>query len=424
MIRVRRFVLPVLLIGALHATLGSLELPHNLQAVIGRILAVANLTLTLYLIAQLSLALLGRLTARNEASQRVGSQVMTMARVTLAIVFGALLLDNLGIHLTALVTTLGIGSLAVALALQDTLGNFFAGLYLQADRPVRIGDYVRVDTGDEGTVMHIGWRSTRLRTITNNTVVLPNERLSKAVVTNYSLPDPEVAVDVRVTVAYDSDLDRVERLLAEAARHARADHPGMLDDPPPAVRLIPGFGPKGLDLTLSVWVRDFRDKPGVEDAIRRHILARFRVVVFLMTTGDPVDDAGQAAFEAWIGAGGNYVGVHSAADTEYNWPFYGALMGAYFRHARNGATRQARAPASARSRDRRVQKNRHHAGAGSPQHSRFRSATPQKAVGRRQLAEVKILIAFLLPLPSASCFVFSPCSNLMAKNSLSRRLMR
>src|SRR6266550_1952703 len=211
-IRVRRFVLP-----------------DNLQAVIGRILAVANLTLTLYLIAQLSLALLGRLTARNEASQRVGSQVMTMARVTLAFVFGALLLDNLGIHLTALVTTLGIGSLAVALALQDTLGNFFAGLYLQADRPVRIGDYVRVDTGDEGTVMHIGWRSTRLRTITNNTVVLPNERLSKAVVTNYSLPDPEVAVDVRVTVAYDSDLDRVERLLAEAARHARADHPGMLD---------------------------------------------------------------------------------------------------------------------------------------------------------------------------------------------------
>ena len=251
---------------------------------IGRILAVANLTLTLYLIAQLSLALLGRLTARNEASQRVGSQVMTMARVTLAIVFGALLLDNLGIHLTALVTTLGIGSLAVALALQDTLGNFFAGLYLQADRPVRIGDYVRVDTGDEGTVMHIGWRSTRLRTITNNTVVLPNERLSKAVVTNYSLPDPEVAVDVRVTVAYDSDLDRVERLLAEAARHARADHPGMLDDPPPAVRLIPGFGPKGLDLTLSVWVRDFRDKAEVEDALRRHILVHFRAEAIKIPT--------------------------------------------------------------------------------------------------------------------------------------------
>ena len=275
-LRVRRFVLPVLLIGALHAALGSLALPRNLHAVLGRILGIANLALGLYLIAQLSLALLERLTARSEAGQRVGEQVMTMARVTLVVIFGALLLDNLGVHLTALVTTLGIGSLAVALALQDTLGNFFAGLYLKADRPVRPGDYVRVDTGDEGTVMHIGWRSTRLQTLANNTVVLPNERLSKAVVTNYNLPDPEVSVDVRVTVAYDADLERVERLMLEAARRARAEQDALLDDPPPAVRLIPGFGGKGLELTLNVRVREFRDRPGVEDALRRHILGLFR----------------------------------------------------------------------------------------------------------------------------------------------------
>ena len=276
LLRVRRFVLPVLLIGALHATLGSLALPRNLHTVLGRILGIANLALGLYLIAQLSLTLLERLTARSEAGQRVGEQVMTMARVTLVVIFGALLLDNLGVHLTALVTTLGIGSLAVALALQDTLGNFFAGLYLKADRPVRPGDYVRVDTGDEGTVMHIGWRSTRLQTLANNTVVLPNERLSKAVVTNYNLPDPEVSVDVRVTVAYDADLERVERLMLEAARRARAEQDALLDDPPPAVRLIPGFGGKGLELTLNVRVREFRDRPGVEDALRRHILGLFR----------------------------------------------------------------------------------------------------------------------------------------------------
>jgi type 1 glutamine amidotransferase len=66
-------------------------------------------------------------------------------------------------------------------------------------------------------------------------------------------------------------------------------------------------------------------------AFTADVLARFRVVVFLMTTGDVLDDTAQAAFEAWIGAGGNYVGVHSAADTEYDWPFYGALVGAYFK---------------------------------------------------------------------------------------------
>ena len=86
----------------------------------------------------------------------------------------------------------------------------------------------------------------------------------------------EVAVDVRVTVPYDADLERVERLLLEAARQARAEQDGLLDHPPPAVRLIPGFGGKGLELTLSVRVREIRDRPAVEDALRRHILALFR----------------------------------------------------------------------------------------------------------------------------------------------------
>src|SRR5436305_10189604 len=90
-LRVRRFVLPVLLIGALHATLGSLDLPRNLRAVLGRILGVANLTLTLYLIAQLSPALLARLTPRSQAGRRAGAQTRTMPRAPVARLFGALL---------------------------------------------------------------------------------------------------------------------------------------------------------------------------------------------------------------------------------------------------------------------------------------------------------------------------------------------
>src|SRR5206468_10221919 len=222
-LRVRRFVLPVLLIGALHATLGSLDLPRNLRAVLGRILGVANLTLTLYLIAQLSLALLARLTARSEAGRRVGTQMMTMARATFAVVFGALLLDNLGIHLTALVTTLGIGSLAVALALQDTLANFFAGLHLLADRPVRPGDYIKLIEGAEGFVETIGWRSSRLRTTANNTVVVPNQKLSQAILTNFHLPIANVTMTVTLTVAADVDADAVEKALTEELARAVAE---------------------------------------------------------------------------------------------------------------------------------------------------------------------------------------------------------
>ena len=116
-----------------------------------------------------------------------------------------MVLENLGISLTAIWTTLGVGSVAVALALQETLSNLFAGLYLLADRPVSPGDYIKLDSGQEGYVMHIGWRSTTMRTQSNNIVFVPNSTMAKAVITNYSLPELMVSVTIPVRVAYGSD---------------------------------------------------------------------------------------------------------------------------------------------------------------------------------------------------------------------------
>ena len=104
-------------------------------------------------------------------------------------------LESLGVPVAPLLTTLGIGSLAVALALQDTLANFFAGLHLLADRPVRPGDYIKLHEGEEGFVETIGWRSSRLRTTKNNIVVVPNQKLSQAILTNFHLPISNVHDD-------------------------------------------------------------------------------------------------------------------------------------------------------------------------------------------------------------------------------------
>jgi len=201
---------------------------------------------------------------------------LMMVRGTLFAIAIAIQLDNLGVHVTALVTTLGIGSLAVALGLQDTISNFFAGLYLKADRPLRVGDYIRLDTGHEGRTMHMGWRSTRLRTFADTIVVVPNEKLSKAVITNFSLPSPHVSLDLSVTVPYGADVAAVERLLLEAAARARADQPAILPEPPPMARLIPGFSEAGLEFTLTAWVRSFGERFAAEDVIRRHIVDLFR----------------------------------------------------------------------------------------------------------------------------------------------------
>ncbi len=142
-------------------------------------------------------------------------------RVAYGVIFGIVIivmLNQLGIRVETLIATLGIGGLAVALALQPTLANFFSGMQMVVDRPLRIGDFVELEAGDRGTVIDIGWRSTRVRTYMNNIVTIPNSQLSSSKIINYSTPTPEIGFAVGCGVAYDSDLEKVERVTMEVAK--------------------------------------------------------------------------------------------------------------------------------------------------------------------------------------------------------------
>lgn len=187
---------------------------------------------------------------------------------TLASIFG----DNL----PKVWTALGIGSIAVALALQETLSNTFAGFHLMLDQPIRIGDYIKVESGEEGRVMQIGWRSTRLVSPANNILVIPNAKLARASITNYTLPEPRLGISVTVSVACGCDTRRVAAVLEELARTAAAEIDGMLADPPPSVRFIPGFGDWSLNFSLYCQVRDFAAQTAVQDELRHRIVERFR----------------------------------------------------------------------------------------------------------------------------------------------------
>jgi small-conductance mechanosensitive channel len=203
------------------------------------------------------------------------------ARFFIRLVFAGLavtvLLDNLGVSLTAVWTTLGVGSVAIALALQDTLSNFFAGVYLRIDRPIRVGDYVKLDSSEEGFVSHLGWRSTHIKTLPNNIVVVPNAKLASAIVTNYSMPETEMSLLVPVSVSYDCDPVLVEKILIEEATMAAGEVDGLLSDPVPFVRFIPGFGDSALNFTLICRVATFVDQYLAQHELRKRILARFRV---------------------------------------------------------------------------------------------------------------------------------------------------
>jgi len=162
--------------------------------------------------------------------------VRGMLRLLIVVVGLLLLLEALHISITPIVASLGIGSLAVALALQGPLSNLFAGLFVLADRTVRVGDFVKLDTGEEGYVTNIGWRHTRVRTIANIAILVPNSRLNTSVIQNLNLPQEEVAIYFPVGISYASDLRRVEEVTLDVARRVQQEAPGAVRGHEPFVR--------------------------------------------------------------------------------------------------------------------------------------------------------------------------------------------
>ncbi len=154
------------------------------------------------------------------------SLVHLAQRFTILLVYvGGLLvlLDYLGISISPMIAGLGLGGLAVALALQPTLSNFFAGTQIVFDRVVSVGDYIELGNGIRGYVTDVGWRSTRIRTPFNNVVIIPNSRLADSIITNYSGPTMELAVIVNAGVSYSSDLAHVESIALTVAREVIED---------------------------------------------------------------------------------------------------------------------------------------------------------------------------------------------------------
>jgi len=193
----------------------------------------------------------------------------------LVVVIGLLtILSGLGVSITPLLTTLGVGGLAVALAMQDTLANLFAGFYVTVARQIRIGDYLRLDTADEGFLIDIGWRSSRLRTLANNMIVIPNSKLAQAIITNYDMPDKEIPVPINLRVDYGSDLDNVERVASEVAKDVLKTTPGGVASFEPVVRFHT-FGESSIDCTVVLRAREFTDQAVLKHEFVKRLHQRY-----------------------------------------------------------------------------------------------------------------------------------------------------
>ncbi len=192
------------------------------------------------------------------------------------ILLGALLiLNHLGISITPILTTLGIGGLAVALALQETLSNLFAGMYIALDNQVKVGDYIKLDSGEEGYVEDIGWRVTKIRQLPNNTVLVPNSKLAQAKIINYELPSSDLAVLVQVGVHYDSDLEKVEKVTCEVGKEVMQTVSGGVPDFEPFIRYHT-FGDFSINFTVILRAKTFVDRYLITHEFIKRLHRRYR----------------------------------------------------------------------------------------------------------------------------------------------------
>ena len=199
----------------------------------------------------------------------------SLTKVAVYSLGGLIALQSLGISIAPILTALGVGGLATALALQPTLANLFSGIQILASRTINPGDFVRLDSGEEGHVADINWRTTTIRSLSSSLILVPNSRLANAVVTNHHYPDPEVAVGVTGSVAYGSDLEKVERIVSLVAESVQDSVSGAVEGFRPAARFT-SFGESGINFSVGLRAREYTDQFLLRHEFLKRLEARFR----------------------------------------------------------------------------------------------------------------------------------------------------
>jgi len=261
----------VILIGVYYA-LPFLPLPERIDEEVTIGFRIAVLVLAIVVTSRFASGI-----AAHYAHRLVPSSV-SLAKIfvnVVVLVIGLLVVfQTMGIEIAPMIAALGVGGLAVALALQDTLANFFAGIQILASKQTRPGDYVRLDSGQEGVILDISWRTTTLRMLRNNVVIIPNTKFAQSIVTNFTVPEGEVGMAVTLGVAYGSDLAKVERVAIETAREVASRVDGAVKQFAPMVRFHT-FAESSITFDLILRTREFVDQGLLKHELIKAIQQRF-----------------------------------------------------------------------------------------------------------------------------------------------------
>jgi small-conductance mechanosensitive channel len=224
-------------------------------------------------IAQIATGMIS--TSGDSETRPALSIVNNIVRVAVYISGFLIILGYFGQSVTPALAALGVTGLAVSLALQATLTDLISGVQIVLTRPIRPGDYVKLSTGEEGYVTDINWRTTRIKQLANNMVVVPNSTITSSILINYCEPQRELSVLIDIGISYECDLEHVERVTVEVAKEVMQSVPGGIPENDPFIRYN-SFSDFSINFTVILRGKEFVDQYLLKHEFIKRLHQRYR----------------------------------------------------------------------------------------------------------------------------------------------------
>lgn len=262
-------------LAGIYVGLAILHIPIGIFHVLGKIISILYILSATLVLAKISINFMMLFTKKHTAVFPSTSIFTNLAQILVLLIGVLIILNFLGISITPILTALGVGGLAVALALQETLSNFFAGLHILMARQVKPGDYVRLESGEEGYVTDISWRNTTIRELPNNLIIIPNVKFAQSIAKNFVLPQKEMSVLIQMGVDYRSDLEKVEQVTIEVAREVMKEVKGGVPEFEPFIRYHT-FGDFAIQFSVILRCKEYTDQYLVKHEFIKRLHRRYQ----------------------------------------------------------------------------------------------------------------------------------------------------
>lgn len=263
-----------ILIG-LYVTMEVLAIPPRPLLFLQRVFhSIVIMSLTL-MVAHLGSGYLKHKLGKTSENFASTSILATTIDITVYAIGVLVLLESFGISISPLITALGVGGLATALALQDTLANLFSGINILVSKQIKMGDFVKLSTGEEGHVVDMNWRNTTMKTRTENMTVIPNKQIASSIITNYAQPFAECSISIPLGVGYGSDLEQVEKVAVMVAKGILQETKGGVESFEPFIRYS-NFSEVGINFNVIMKVKSVTDQDFIRHEFIKRIYKRYQ----------------------------------------------------------------------------------------------------------------------------------------------------